>query len=61
MHCDIGGLTLIDNEGKDPLITVGDSEDEDSERDDDIIKPGDNLVILGHSEGDANILEVHGR
>ena len=57
IRCDVSKLTIA---GKDPLITIGDSEDEDSEEEDDIIKPDDNLVLLGHVEGDASILEVYG-
>lgn len=44
--------------GKDPHVTV--SDDEDSEKEDDLIKPTDNLVLIGHVEGDASILEVYG-
>lgn len=49
------------SDGKDPLVTVGDSEDEDSEKDDDIIKPTDNLVLVGHIVDEASILEVYGK
>lgn len=60
IQCTVAGLAVINPDGKDPLVTVGDSEDEDSEKEDDIIKPDDNLVIVGHVEGDASILEVFG-
>ncbi|KAJ8938215.1 hypothetical protein NQ314_011574 [Rhamnusium bicolor] len=35
------------------------SESDDSEKEDDIIKPSDNLILVGHVEGDASILEVY--
>ncbi|XP_015588940.1 periodic tryptophan protein 1 homolog [Cephus cinctus] len=59
IHCNIGGLAVLNKDGKDPFVTVGDSEDEDSEKEDDIIKDTDNLVLVGHVDGDASILEVH--
>ncbi|CAD6237224.1 GSCOCG00002202001-RA-CDS [Cotesia congregata] len=52
-------LALIEKDGKDPYITVQESEDDDSEKEDEIIKPDDNLVLLGHVDGDASILEVY--
>lgn len=54
------GLALIEKDGKDPYITVPESEDDDSEKEDEIIKPDDNLVLLGHVDGDASILEIYG-
>lgn len=36
-----------------------DDEDDDSEKDDDIIKPSDNLLLVGRVNGDASILEVY--
>ncbi|CAH0560469.1 unnamed protein product [Brassicogethes aeneus] len=35
------------------------SESDDSEKEDDIIKNTDNLILVGHVEGDASILEVY--
>ncbi|KAJ8933190.1 hypothetical protein NQ318_022684 [Aromia moschata] len=35
------------------------SESDDSEKEDDIIKKTDNLILVGHVEGDASILEVY--
>lgn len=32
----------------------------DSDAEDDIIKPEDNLIAVAHVEGDASILEVYG-
>lgn len=58
MYCAITSLASFDGvDGKDPFIT---NDDEDSEKEDDIIKPDDNLVLIGHVEGDASILEVFG-
>lgn len=37
-----------------------DEDDEDSEAEDDIIKPEDNIVLVGHVEEDAASLEVFG-
>ncbi|XP_076753690.1 periodic tryptophan protein 1 homolog [Xylocopa sonorina] len=55
VHCNIGNIVSFGKDGKDPLVT---GEDEDSEKEDDIIKSNDNLVLVGHVEGDASILEV---
>lgn len=38
-----------------------DEDDEDSEAEDDIIKPEDNIVLVGHVEEDAASLEVFGK
>ncbi|XP_011642798.1 periodic tryptophan protein 1 homolog [Pogonomyrmex barbatus] len=54
MYCHITNLASFD--GKDPLVT--NDEDDDSDKEDDIIKADDNLVLIGHVEGDASILEV---
>ncbi|XP_015115318.1 periodic tryptophan protein 1 homolog [Diachasma alloeum] len=58
IQCNIGGLAVINADGKDPFVTVGDDEDEDSEKEDDVIKPDDNLVLVAHVEGDASLLEI---
>jgi len=55
MYCHIGNIASFDESGKDPLIT---NDEEDSDKEDDIIKADDNLVLFGHVEGDASILEV---
>ena len=57
IHCHINNIANFDD---DPLITIKE-DDNDSEKDDDIIKPDDNLVLLGHIDGDASILEVFGK
>lgn len=58
MYCTITSLASFDGaDGKDPFIT---NDDEDSDKEDDIIKPDDNLVLIGHVERDASILEVFG-
>ncbi|XP_076278825.1 periodic tryptophan protein 1 homolog [Lasioglossum baleicum] len=57
IHCSIGNITTFENYGRDPLVTKDD--DEDSEKEDDGIKCTDNLVLVGHVDGDASILEVY--
>lgn len=57
MHCHIANIASYGIDGKDPLVT---NNDDDSDKEDDIIKSDDNLVLLGHVEGDASILEVFG-
>ncbi|XP_012288253.1 periodic tryptophan protein 1 homolog [Orussus abietinus] len=57
VHCNIGTLAQFNENGVDPLVTVPDDQ-EDSEHEDDIIKPDDNLVLVGHVENDASILEI---
>lgn len=55
MYCNITSLASFDVDGEENFIT---NDDEDSENEDDIIKADDNLVLIGHVEGDASILEV---
>nr|CAD7397825.1 unnamed protein product [Timema poppensis] len=55
----IGNMTVFASNHKDPYVTIADSEDEDSEEEDDVIKPDDNLIVVGHVDGDASILEVY--
>jgi len=57
MYCHIANIATFDGSGKDPLIT---NDEEDSDKEDDIIKADDNLILFGHVEGDASILEVFG-
>lgn len=37
------------------------TEGPDSDEEDDIIKADDNLLLVGHVESDASILEVHSK
>ncbi|XP_060831784.1 periodic tryptophan protein 1 homolog isoform X2 [Bombus pascuorum] len=55
IHCNIGNIASFEEDGIDPLIT---KEDDDSEKDDDIIKSNDNLVLIGRVDGGGSILEV---
>ncbi|XP_012222088.1 periodic tryptophan protein 1 homolog [Linepithema humile] len=55
MHFHVANIASFGTDGKDPLIT---NDDDDSEKEDDIIKNDDNLILIGHVEGDASILEV---
>ena len=55
IHCNIGNIATFGKDGKDPLVT---RDDDDSEKEDDTIKDDDNLVLVGHVEGDSSILEV---
>lgn len=54
----IGNLAVYSSNSGDPYITIGDDED-DSEKEDDVITPKDNLILVGHVEGDASILEIY--
>lgn len=56
----IGNLAVYASNSGDPYVTLG-KNDDDSEKEDDIIKPEDNLILVGHVEGDASILEVYGK
>lgn len=57
MHCHIANIASFGADGRDPLIT---NDEEDSEKEDDIIKSDDNLVLIGHVEKDTSILEIFG-
>lgn len=37
------------------------SESDDSEKEDDIIKQDDNLILVGRVDGDASVFEVYGK
>lgn len=50
----IGSLAELNNDTEDHF-----SESDDSDKEDDAIKPTDNLILVGHVEGDASILEVY--
>ncbi|XP_067000824.2 periodic tryptophan protein 1 homolog [Anabrus simplex] len=53
----LGNLAVFASTSKDPYVTVPD--DSDSENEDDVISPNDNLIVVGHVEDDASILEVY--
>ncbi|XP_045625374.1 periodic tryptophan protein 1 homolog [Procambarus clarkii] len=55
----LGLLTVHASNDDDPYITIKDKEDQDSEDGDHEILPTDNLIAVGHVEGDAAILEVY--
>lgn len=57
IHCNIRNIATFGKDGQDPFVT---KRDNDSEAEDDIIKSTDNLVLVGHVEDDASILEVFG-
>jgi len=53
-------LAVYTDQTQDPFITA-DGDDDDSEEEDDFnLLPTDNLIAVGHIEGDAAILEIHG-
>ncbi|XP_014218705.1 periodic tryptophan protein 1 homolog isoform X2 [Copidosoma floridanum] len=58
IYCNMDRLAILED-GKDPNITVADEDDNDSEKEDDIIKPHDNLLLVGHIVDEASILEVY--
>lgn len=54
-------LAVFSDEKEDPYITNQDAAS-DSEDDDDFnLLPTDNLIAVGHVEGDAAILEIYGK
>ena len=57
----LGGMVL--NPRGDPYLKNLDADDDDDEKsdiEDFNIKPTDNLILVGHVEGEAAILEVYG-
>jgi hypothetical protein len=56
----IDDLAVYSSDHGDPYVTLSRNEDDDSEKEDDMINPKDNLILVGHVEGDASILEVYG-
>lgn len=56
VYCNIGNIVSFGEDGRDPLITS--EVDEDSEKEDDLIKSDDNLVLVGHVDGYVSTLEV---
>lgn len=57
VHCHIGNIANFDVDGKDLLVT---NNDEDSDKEDDIIKSDDNLFLIAQTDKDVATLEVHG-
>lgn len=55
----LGQLSIHASSEDDPYITVKDENDIDSEDEDNVILPSDNLIVVGHVDGDAAILEVY--
>ena len=58
----IGSLVTFANEKSDPYLSKSEENhdlDSESDRDDVRIKPTDNLILVGHVEGNASILEVY--
>ena len=53
-------MTIHASSDDDPHISVKDKDDVDSEDENHEILPTDNLIAVGHVEGDAAILEVYG-
>lgn len=51
----IGGIAELPDQTEDNF-----SESDDSDKEDEIIKPSDNLILVGRVDGDASILEIHG-
>lgn len=52
----IGSLAELENDAEENF-----SESDDSDKEDEIIKSTDNLILVGHVEGDASSLEVYGK
>lgn len=56
----LGGLVSFADTKSDPYMLKQDEEDDKSDEEDFKIKPTDNLLLVGHVEGNASILEVYG-
>lgn len=52
----IGSLAELPNQAEENF-----SDSDDSEKEDDIMKPTDNLILVGRIDGDASIFEVYGK
>ena len=48
------------NQREDKYLINPDEDDDQSDIEDNVIKPNDNLLLVGHVEGNASILEVYG-
>lgn len=55
----LGSMAIHSSNEDDPYITVKDDQDDDSEAENHAILPSDNLIAVGHVEGEAAILEVY--
>ena len=56
----LGNLVAYANPRDDAYLINPDQDDDASDIEDFIIKPSDNLLLAGHIEGNASILEVYG-
>ncbi len=57
---DLGDLVAFADPKQDPYLKSNDEDEEDKSDAEDVeIRPTDNLVLVGHVEGDASILEVY--
>lgn len=56
----LGTMAVHASNDEDPLVTLKDEQDDDSETENHAILPTDNLIAVGHVEGEAAILEVYG-
>ena len=57
----LDNLVLFANPKDDPYLINPDDDDDQSDIEDYNIKPNDNLLLVGHVEGNAAILEVYGK
>ena len=57
----IGDLIVHANPREDPYLVDPDLDDDESDVEDFEIKPTDSLIVTGHVEGSAAILEVYGK
>jgi hypothetical protein len=58
---DLGDLVAHSDPRQDEYLENPEEDDDASDVEDIIIKPTDNLLLVGHVEGEASILEVYGR
>lgn len=56
----LGTMAVHASNDEDPYVTLKDEQDDDSETENHAILPTDNLIAVGHVEGEAAILEVYG-
>lgn len=57
---DFGNLVAFADPKDDPYLVDPNKDDDESDIEDNIIKADDNLLLVGHVEGNAAILEVYG-